>query len=129
MKRFVSFLAVAIVALLLGFVAGWIRASSVSATRLDRVVAMSWSDGKYGSSFYGAHVYIEPVAGGYSVRARVYIGRGNEYFHDCGELGTVQTDSDAVARWGAIDWREDGLHIGSGADHYFLAKAEMESHR
>ena len=129
MRRFVPFFAVAVVALLVGFVVGWIRASSVSATRLERVVAMSWGDGKYGPSFYGAHVYLEPQSGGYSVRARVYIGRGNDYFHDCGELGTVQTDSEAVARWGTINWREDGLHIGSGTNHYFLARAKMESHR
>ena len=90
---------------------------------------MSWGDGKYGLSFYGAHVYLEPQSSGYSVRARVHIGRGNDYYHDCGTLGTVQTDAEAVARWGAIQWREDGLHIGSGTNHYFLARAEMESHR
>ncbi len=129
MRRFVSFLAVAAVALLVGFVFGWIRAINVNATRLERVVAMSWGDGKYGPSFYGANVYLEPLSSGYSVRARVYIGRGNDYFHDCGVLGTVQSDSEAVARWGAIDWREDGLHIGSSTNHYFLPKATLESHR
>ena len=129
MRRFVPFFAVAVVALLVGFIVGWIRASSVGATRLERVVAMSWGNGKYGPSFYGAHVYLEPASSGYSVRARVYIGRGNDYFHDCGELGTAQTDSEAVARWGTIDWREDGLHIGSGTNQYFLARAKIESHR
>jgi hypothetical protein len=129
MRRFIPLLVVAVAALLIGFVIGWIRAISVSAMRLDRVVAISWGDGKFGPSFYGAHVYLEPVNSGYSVRARVYIGRGNNYFHDCGELGTVQTDSEAVARWGALDWREDGLHIGGGTNAYFLARAKMESHR
>ncbi len=129
MKRFVPHLAVAVVAVLVGFVVGWVRASSVNATRLDRVVAMSWGDGKYGPAFYGAHVYLVPIASGYSVRARVSIGRGNGYFHDCGELGTVQTDSEAVAQWGAIDWREDGLHIGSGVNQFFLPRAKLESHR
>ncbi|MBI3880518.1 MAG: hypothetical protein HY301_10720 [Verrucomicrobia bacterium] len=129
MRRFVPFFVIAVVALLVGFVVGWIQAGSVSATRLERVVAMRWGDGKYGPSFYGAHVYLEPVTSGYSVRARIYIGRGNDYFYDCGELGKVQTDSEAVARWSAIDWREDGLHIGSGTNHYFLPKAKMERHR
>jgi hypothetical protein len=129
MRRFIPFFVVAVAALLIGFVIGWIRAYSVCATRLERVVAISWGDGKFGSSFYGVHVYLEPVSSGYSVRARVYIGRGNNYFHDCGELGTVQTDSEAVARWGTINWREDGLYIGSGTNEYFLARAKMESHR
>ena len=96
---------------------------------MERVVAMSWDDGKYGPAFYGAHVYLEPMASGRSVRARVFIGRGNDYFHDCGELGRVATDADAVARWGRIEWREDGLHIGTGTNHYFLARAQLESHR
>jgi hypothetical protein len=129
MRQFVSFLAVAFVAALVGLIVGRIWASSASATQLDRVVAMRWGDGKYGPSFYGAHVYLKPLASGYSVRARVYIGRGNSYFHDCGELGTVQTDPEAVARWGTIDWREDGLHIGNGTNHYFLERAKIESHR
>ena len=96
---------------------------------MERVVAMSWGDGKYGSSFYGAHVYLDPQSSGYSVRARVFIGRGNNYFHDCSELGTVRTDAEAVARWGKIDWREDGLHIGSDTNHYFLARAKLQRHR
>lgn len=129
MRRFAPLFVVAAVALLVGFVVGWIQATTQSATRLERVVAVSWGDGKYGPAFYGAHVYLEPQNGGYSVRARVYIGRGNVYFHDCGELGTVQTDAEAVAQWGTIEWREDGLHIGSGANHYFLARGEIESHR
>jgi hypothetical protein len=127
--KLATFLYVAVISLLIGYVVGWGRASNVSETSLGRVVAMSWGDGKYGPSFYGAHVYLEPATSGYSVRARVYIGRGNDYFHDCGELGTVETDSEAVARWGRIDWREDGLHIGSGTNQFFLPRAKMESHR
>jgi hypothetical protein len=116
-------------ALLIGLVVGWLCAHTVSATRLDRVVAMSWGDGKYGPAFYGAHVYLEPTSGGYSVRARVEVGRGNGYFHDCGELGTARTDAEAVARWGTIEWRGDGLHIGSGTNESFLPRTTLESHR
>jgi len=129
MKRYLAFIVFAVVALLVGFVVGWVEASSKNATRLERVVAMSWGDGRYGPSFYGAHVYLEPLTNGYSVRARVYIGRGNNYFHNCGEIGTAQTDSEAVARGGTIDWREDGLHIGRGTNHYFLERAKLERHR
>lgn len=129
MRRFVPIFAIAVAAFLVGYIMGWMQASYESSTRLDRVVARKWGDGKYGPAFYGAHVYLEPVSGGYSVRGRVYIGRGNDYYQDCGELGTVQSDTEAVARWDTIDWREDGLHIGSGSNHYFLARASLESHR
>lgn len=129
MKRFFPFFVVTVVAILVGFVVGWIFAGRVNETRLERVVAMSWGGGKYGTAFYGAHVYLEPQAGGYSVRARVLIGRGRDYFHDCGELGRVRTDSEAVAKWGTIEWREDGLRIGSGPDTYFLPRAKLERHR
>jgi hypothetical protein len=129
MKRFVPFFIIGVVALLVGYLVGAVVEGNASRKELGRLVAVSWGDGKYGPAFYGAHVYLEPVTSGYSVRARVYVGRGNDYFHDCGELGRVQTDAEAVARWGTIEWREDGLHIGRGTNHYFLPKAKLESHR
>lgn len=98
MRKFAPFFAVTVVAALIGFGAGWVIASAKSATWLKWVVAMNWGDGKYGPALYGAHVYLKPQASGYLVRARVYVGRGNDYFHDCGELGRVATDADAVAR-------------------------------
>ncbi|MCX6897374.1 MAG: hypothetical protein NT105_01620 [Verrucomicrobia bacterium] len=132
MKRFALLLVVALVSLLVGFGVGWTTTQLHSAVQLQRVVAMSWGDGWGGLAFYGAHVFLEPQAGGYSVRARVYIGRNDgcfTYFHDCGELGRVQTDTEAVARWGRIEWREDGLHIGAGTNHFFLPRARLERHR
>ena len=50
-------------------------------------------------------------------------------FHDCGELGRVKTAEEAVAKWGKIDWREDGLHIGTGTNAFFLTRAKLEAHR
>jgi hypothetical protein len=132
MKRFAPLLAVAFVSLLVGFGVGWMRPQLHSAAQLQRVVAMSWGDGKDAPAFYGAHVFLEPQASGYSVQARVYIGRSTgflAYFHDCGELGRVQTDAEAVARWGKIEWREDGPHIGTGTNHFFMPRARLEHHR
>ena len=129
MKRFVYCVIIAVFALFICFVVGWIKSSHVNETRLDSVVAMSWGDGKYGAGFYGAHVYLDPVDTGFLVRARVYIGRGNDFFHDCGWIGTASTDAEAVAKWGRIEWREDGLHIGSGPNEYFLPRVKLESHR
>ena len=129
MKRLIPLLATALAALLVGFVAGWLRANSVGTDRLDRMIAMSWGDGKYGPAFYGARVYLEPESDGYSVKALVQIARGSPYFHDLGELGKVRTDAEAVARWGRIEWREDGLHIGNEPDHLFFPRASLERHR
>jgi len=132
MRRFALLLAVALVSLLVGFGMGWITTQLHSAGQLQRVVAMSWGDGKCGPAFYGAHVFLEPQASGYSVQARVYIGRNDGFFihfHNCGELGRVQTDAEAVARWGKIEWREDGLHIGAGTNHFFMPRAQLERHR
>lgn len=129
MHKITVLLGVTGIAVLIGFGLGWTVATSKSATRLERIVAMSWGDGHYGKAFYGAHVYLVPQAGDYSVRARVLIGRGNNYFHDCGELGRAPTDTEAVARWGNVQWLDDGLHIGTGTNHYFLPRARMESHR
>jgi len=129
MKKRILLGSLAAIVLLAGGAIGWFSANKVSATQLDRLVAVSWGDGKHGPAFYGAHVYLEPAGNEFSVRARVYIGRGNNYFHDCGELGRVQTDAEAVARWSNIAWTEDGLHIGNGTNHYFLARSMFEDHR
>ncbi len=96
---------------------------------VSKLVAVSWGDGKYGKAFYGAFVYLEPREGGQSVKAQVQIGRGNPMFHECGELGHVATAEEAVAKWGKIDWQDDGLHIGTGTNAFFLPRAKLESHR
>jgi hypothetical protein len=129
-RRFARGLLVLVLGALLGVGLGWVLASRRSETDLQRVVAMSWGDGAYGKAFYGAHVYLEPVSGGYSVQARVYIGRGDgAYFHDIGELGRVATAEEAVARWGRVEWSEDGLRLGEGEGSFFLPRAALERHR
>lgn len=128
MKNF-RIIAKYLLAVLVGFACGWFLSVRVVETRLENVVAFDWAGGTYGPAFYGAHVYLVPIKRGYSVRARVYIGRGNNYFHDCGELGKVESDAEAVSKWGQIAWREDGLQIGAGPDHFFLARSQLESHR
>jgi hypothetical protein len=95
-----------------------------------QTIAMRWGDGKYGSAFYGAEVYSVRVGSELSVRGRVWIGPGNAYFHDCGELGRVALHEDAVARWSTIRWQEDGLYIGTGSENdYFLERKKIEAHR
>jgi len=95
---------------------------------------MSWGDGRYGKAFYGAHVYLEPLEEelGYSVRARVFIGRGtfwSSYQHEMGEIGRAASDEEAVERWGTLIWRPDGLQIGNEPNAPFLPRRKLENHR
>jgi len=96
-----------------------------SEAQMERVVAVAWGDGRYGEAFYGARVYLEPATVGYSVHAKVSIGRGDGYSFDCGIIGTAADDAAAVRRWGKIEFYPDGLHIGG----YFLPREQMEAHR
>ena len=134
MQRWLRRFLLAVPLLCAGYAAGWVRGQLPSERRIDRVVAMSWGDGGYGKAFYGAHVYLEPLdeRSGYGVRARVYIDRGDwfsAYLHDMGEIGRAATDEEAVARWGTLVWRPDGLQIGNGPDAAFLPRRELENHR
>ena len=95
---------------------------------LERTIAIMWGDGKYGPAFYGAHVYMIPQNNDFSVRARVMIGEAG-YWHDCGELGRAESRPEAVAKWGTINWRADGLRIGAGENEHFTPRQRIESHR
>lgn len=99
-----------------------------AARDMGRTIAVSWGDGKYGKAFYGAQVYLVPRENGFSVRARVMID-GAHHWHDCGELGAVETRAQAVARWSQVDWRPEGLYIGAGENRHFTPRARIESHR
>jgi hypothetical protein len=112
-----------------GFV-GWVVGYQQASDKVHQIVAMSWGDGKYGPAFYGTEVYLNPIDEGFSVRGRVWIGRGNPMYHDIGELGVVQNAEDATKKWGDITWSDAGLTIGPGDPMpYFLSRQKLESHR
>lgn len=97
-----------------------------------RMIAFAWGDGKYGPAFYGAHVYFEPLERGVEVKARVHIGRGNDYVQDCGVIGKAESPEDAVRKFGRITFAPDGLHVGpadGGPDAYVLPRDKLEAHR
>ena len=120
-----KFLFVGLAGLCAGFAADrWLIGRDPQA-ETDNVLAMAWGDGGYGKAFYGAQAYVEPKGGRFEVHAVIRIGHGNDYFNDCGLLDTVDTFEEAVQKWGKIEWRPDGVHIGS----YFLPQSKIESHR
>jgi hypothetical protein len=127
-----SFRSWAVVGVVLAMVAtlAFALGSTLAAQRAEqRLLAVSWGDGRYGPAFYGAYVFIVPDEAGFRVHARVAIGRGNGMFHDCGELGRVTTETEAVARFGRVSWEPSGLSIGTGPSRFFLPRAELERHR
>jgi len=110
-------------------VARFVHANDVT-DAIQQVVTVSWGDGKYGKAFYGAEVYLEPAAAGYAVRGRIWIGRGNSYWHDLGVLGNVATSEEAVAKWGRVQWDETAVTIGPGDPMPFvMPRTRLESHR
>jgi len=111
------------------YYAGKMYSAVSAAEKEESLIAVAWRDGSVGPAFYGAFVRLEPLTKGYSVRAFIKIGRCNGYTRDCGELGTVSTAEEGVAKWGYIDWRIDGLHIGHGSSQYFLPRKDVETHR
>lgn len=135
MKRppFVSRLAATILALVFGITVGWLTGVNSAGKTVERMVAFKWRVPTLDSpSTYGAHVFLVPEGQGFSVRAKVHIDRSGpfmEYIHDCGELGQVATADEAVERWGQIEWRDDGLHLGYGTNHFFLERRLLENHR
>ena len=129
MHRPLTLFVVALLTGIVGFVAGWGAVAATNAKRAGRVVAVSWGDSAHTKAFYGAFVYLRQKSDHYSVRARVYFGRSGEGFHECGELGKVQTPEEAVAQWGTIEWKTDGLQIGRGTNRFFISKADLDKPR
>lgn len=126
MHRPLTLFVVALLTGIVGFVAGWGAVAATSAKRAGRVVAVSWGDSAQTKAFYGAFVYLRQKSDHYSVRARVYLGRGGEDFYECGELGKAGTPAEAVERWGTIEWKPDGLQIGGGTNRFFISKGDLD---
>ncbi len=74
----VAFLALAI-GFSLGYVVHWGTTRDRESDAIQRVVAKSWGDGKYGKAFYGAEVYVLPATGGVVVREQ---GLSYEFLDD-----------------------------------------------
>ena len=116
-------------ALILVAAAAFCGSAWVTYVNRERVLAMEWGDGRYGDRFYGAKLTLEPEDHGFAVRGIVLISADAlgdvSYRHECGVIGHVKDFDEATKRFGVIDWKPDGLHVGK----YFLPRAEFENHR
>jgi hypothetical protein len=115
---------------LISFVAGLFVAYRSSSHRRSRVLAMS-------RSFLNVSGYSNPAPAVASVALDAVDGRHRaqlelEVTTDYGtgytqrQLGSAASIDEAIRRWGSIDWREDGLHVGRGTNEFFMKKAELE---
>jgi hypothetical protein len=98
---------------------------------IDTLVAVSWGGGEYGrfgKAFYGVEVFLVEGNDDYAVKARFHIGRGNGYYHIC-ELGLVSSPSEAVDKFGVVNWTKQGVTIGKGDTSFFMSRKELENHR
>lgn len=109
------------------FVTAFIQAITYK-NPIDNLITVKWGDSKYGKAFYGAEVYFIKEKKNYLVKAKIRIGRGNNYYHDCGVIGVVKSPEEAVEKYGEVTWTETGLHIGKKGT-YFISRKEIESHR
>jgi hypothetical protein len=117
-------------ALLISFAAGWFVAYRSSSHRQSRILVMS-------RSFLNVSGYTNPAPALASVvvdavddrlRARVELEVTTDYGtgYTARELGGAVSITEAIQRWGLIEWREDGLHVGRGTNEFFMKKAELE---
>lgn len=128
--RFLVFPFGCIALMAIGAFVGWFLSGVFNERAHDRTIAMSWGDGKYGKNFYGAHVYLVPEGDEYSVRARVLIGPGNNYYDDFQEIGRAKSVQEAIDRFGKIQWDEQGLKIGDPEKGgFYRPRVRLESHR
>ena len=123
--------------LLIGFSVGRLVTEGRSRQPIQNVVAIRWGEGKkYGKQLpYGAEVYLQAAPtpnspSRCSVHGRVWIGRGNDYWHDLGQLDVVDDPAEATEKWGEIEWNDVGLSIGPGTPKPLVVEwKKLETHR
>ncbi len=114
-KKLPEYILIALVCLMIGYGTGAVLTERKKMVTLEHSVTLRWSDGVFDDPPLGAHVFLEPHMDGKSVRLRVYIGRSQPQFYmpgRIGEIDVVRTAEDAAKKWGQIEWRSDGLHVG-----------------
>jgi hypothetical protein len=116
---------IVIISFLVGLALGWFIFKPQINYNIDNLVAMKWIDGKYGKGFYGVQIFYEPENDKYSVKGRIWIGRGNSYWRDLGTLGVVDSPEQAIQKFGGII--HDGIVLKVG--NFTVPQKEIERHR
>jgi hypothetical protein len=92
-----------------------------------RPIAIACDDMPNRPGWAKAVVYLQNTGYGKAVWLKVLFERhGKEYIYGRRTLGYVQSQSEAVDKWGRIDWKSDGVHIGSGSNVFVVSRAELD---
>ncbi|MEX9251777.1 hypothetical protein [Pseudenterobacter timonensis] len=93
-----------------------------------RIIAISWSKKDFDANHhYGVYVYTGNMQSGQiEIKAKIYCD--DKFFsHNLGVIGVSDFNSndinfsDVVARWGVINWKPNGVYIGSKDSSYFIS--------
>jgi hypothetical protein len=93
--------------------------------RIERAVAIRCDETQSNAAQGQAHVYLKPGGDTKEVEVKLAVYFGREWIYGPRTLGWVQTKEEAVARWGQIEWRVDGLYVGTGTNQFFHPRGQM----
>src|SRR6185503_6725881 len=103
---------------LLGLFVGWALTSANSSRRFSRVIAMQRT--LFAHRIYtnllpaAASVIVEHGTNGVDVKIELETTYPYGTGYRTMDLGRTASLEEATRKWGFIDWRGDGLHIGRG---------------
>jgi len=113
---------------LLGLVIGWWLTSASHSRKSAEIVATQrtfFANSRYTN--FIASVVAEPRTNGYAVTVELERKESRGTGHRTFDLGHVASFEEATKKWGFIDWREDGLHVGRDSNEFFMPQKELET--
>ena len=93
----------------------------------QRAIAIAYDDTVDRQGWAKAEVYMQRNSYGRAVWLKVDFERhGKPSVYGKRTLGYAESQAEAINKWGRIDWRTDGLHIGSSSNSFILPRAELD---
>ena|SRR2546421_1354056 len=116
---------------MLGLLVGWALTSASNSRRFSRVIAMQRSLFAHRLHTNGlpaaASVVVEQGTNGIGVKIELEMTSPYGTGYRTIDLGRAASLEEVTGKWGFMDWREDGLHVGRGTNEFFLPREELES--
>ncbi len=98
-----------------GYSVGALAARKAADVEFGQLVVAAWSESRFRAGPYGAYVHFEPAGHYNKLVLNIYSHEKSLRLRYSWVMGSVLSHEQAVARFGTIEWREDGLHIGTKA--------------
>jgi hypothetical protein len=116
---------------MLGLVAGWGLTSASNSHRLSKVIAMQRTllvHRLYTNPLPSvASVVVEQATNGLDVKIELEMTDPYSTGYRTIDIGHCASREEVIRKWGFMDWREDGLHVGRGSNEFFVPQMELES--